>query len=71
MKVILYTAPGCPCCAHLRACLDAAGVGYQTVSDAQALLGLGFTHAPMLDVDGRVLDYRAALQWLKEGKENP
>lgn len=71
MKVTLYSAPGCPCCSHLRACLDAQGISYEDVCDTQAMLDLGYTHAPMLDVDGGILNYQAALQWLRERKETP
>lgn len=71
MKVTLYSAPGCPCCSHLRTCLDAAGIAYHAVADARILRELGFTHVPMLDVGGRILTYQAALQWLRERKDNP
>ncbi len=56
----------CPCCEVLTRALDVAGVEYETVSDASHMLSMGITHLPTLSVDGEMLNYPAALAWLKE-----
>lgn len=62
---ILYSNH-CPCCEVLTQALDAAGVQYETVTDTSRMLSMGITHLPMLSVDGEMLNYPAALAWLKE-----
>lgn len=63
--IILYSNH-CPCCETLKAQLDDVGIGYEVNSDTDAMLRLGITHLPMLSVDGRMMNYAAALAWLKE-----
>ena len=65
MKVIFYTNH-CPCCEVLKARLNEAGIHYTVNSDAAEMLARGFTHLPMLSVDGNLLNYPAALAWLNE-----
>ena len=65
MKVIFYTNH-CPCCEVLRAKLVDAGVSFEIVSDVDQMLAMGITHLPMLSVDNEMMNYPAALMWVKE-----
>ena len=70
-EVIFYTT-GCPKCAVLKKKLDQKRVFYRMVSDMDEMLALGIKSAPFLSVDGELMDYSAAVQWvngLKEEKE--
>ena len=65
MKVIFYTNH-CPCCEVLKAKLVEANISFEIMSDTDAMLKMGITHLPMLSVDGYMMNYPAALAWLRE-----
>lgn len=65
MKVTLY-ATHCPCCELLERSLREADIAFEQVTDTQIMLEKGFTSVPMLDVDGQMMNYPAALKWLRE-----
>lgn len=63
-KVILYEH-GCPRCKILKMKMDQKGVEYETVNDVEAMVAKGFTEAPKLEVNGEVMDFKEAVDWLK------
>lgn len=65
MKVILYTNH-CPCCDVLESKLKSAGIAYETFDNTEEMLQMGMTHMPMLSVNGNLMNFLAALVWLKE-----
>ena len=58
----------CPCCEVLLNELRSAGIPFTIFTDTDQMLSMGFTHLPMLDVDGQLLNYPDALKWIKERK---
>jgi glutaredoxin len=64
-KVILYEH-GCPRCRVLKAKLDQKGIAYETINDIELMKAKGFTEAPKLEVDGIIMDFKTATDWLKE-----
>lgn len=64
-KVILYEH-GCPNCRVLKAKLDKSGIEYETINDIAVMKAKGFQSAPKLEVDGTVLDFKQAVDWIKE-----
>ena len=64
-KVILYEH-GCPKCKILKIKLDKACIQYETVNDQQVMIDKGFMEAPKLEVDGVVMGFADALNWIKE-----
>ena len=65
MKVILYEH-GCPRCKVLKAKLDQSGIQYETVNDVDTMKAKGFNEAPKLEVDGVIMDFTSAVNWIKE-----
>ena len=65
MDVTLYSI-GCKKCKVLEKRLDEAGVKYTLVDDEDAMINKGFMSAPMLEVDGTVMDFGKAMKWLKQ-----
>lgn len=63
--VILYST-GCPKCAVLKKKLGAAGIAYTENTDVEEMTALGLKSAPTLCVDGRMMDFTAAVSWLRE-----
>ena len=56
---------GCPKCKVLSAKLDNAGIEYEVESDMQKICDLGFLSVPMLSVDGEIMDFKQAVDWIK------
>ena len=64
-KVILYEH-GCPNCLRLKSRLDEKGIQYEDVTDIELMKAKGFTSAPKLEVDGKILDFKSAINGVKE-----
>ena len=64
-KVVLYEH-GCPRCKVLKMKLDQKGVVYDTVNDIEAMKAKGFNEAPKLEVNGVVMGFKEAVEWVKE-----
>ncbi len=57
---------GCPRCKVLKMKLDQKGVQYATVNDVEVMKEKGFQEAPKLEVNGVVMDFKEAVEWIKE-----
>lgn len=64
-KVILYEH-GCPRCKVLKMKLDQKGIQYEDVTDVEVMKDKGFKEAPKLEVDGVIMDFKDAVEWVKE-----
>ena len=45
--------------------LDQSGIKYDTVNDIEVMKAKGFQEAPKLEVDGAVMGFKEAVDWLK------
>lgn len=66
-EVILYSTH-CPKCIVLEKKLSATGIDFTLVEDADIMQQKGFMAAPMLEVDGKVMNFIEANNWIN-GKE--
>lgn len=64
-EIILYEH-GCPRCKVLKMKLDQKGIKYENVTDVEVMKSKGFQEAPKLEVDGVVMDFKTAVEWIKE-----
>lgn len=64
-KIVMYSS-GCPRCKTLKKKLDDAGVQYETYTDIQGMLDMGLKDVPVLEVDGKRMNFNEALKWTKE-----
>lgn len=64
-KVILYEH-GCPRCKVLKMKLDQKGIQYENITDIEVMKTKGFTEAPKLEVEGKIMDFKEAVEWIKE-----
>lgn len=62
-KVILYTT-GCPKCIVIEKKLNMKGVAYDIVADEAVMERKGIATVPMLEINGRLLDFGEANQWV-------
>ena len=63
--ITVYTTH-CPRCKILEKTLVSRGVDYVAVEDVDIIMAKGFQMVPMMEVDGKVLDYKEAMFWIKE-----
>lgn len=64
-KIVMYSS-GCPRCKTLKKKLDDAGVQYETFTDIQKMIDMGFTDVPVLEVDGQRMQFADAIKWVRE-----
>lgn len=65
-NVTVYTLPTCPRCAVLKKKLTDKGISFSECQDEETMLGKGIESCPMLEVDGRMLTFAEANQWVNE-----
>jgi hypothetical protein len=46
--------------------LTAKNIEYSTVEDVDLMISKGFDTMPMLEIDGKVMDFKAANTWINE-----
>lgn len=65
MNIVLYTID-CPNCLILEKKLEARKVKFLRVSDEETIRAKGFGDSsfPILDVNGVVMNYKTAIQWV-------
>ena len=65
MNIVLYTID-CPNCLILEKKLKAKDIKFLKVSDKEAIVAKGFGDSafPLLEVDGVVMSYKTAIQWI-------
>lgn len=64
MKLILYTT-NCPKCLILEKKLKLKGLNYEKITNLDIMLQKGFMSAPMLEIDGVVMDFKESVNFLK------
>lgn len=65
MNITLYSN-NCPKCKILKEKLDEKGLTYITITDVEAMKAKGFKSVPQLEVDGVVMTYLTAINWIKQ-----
>ena len=58
--MILYTTKDCPRCKVLKMKLDKKNIQYDEVQDIDVLISKGIKQAPILEVDGELMDLSKA-----------
>lgn len=65
LRVTLYTNH-CPRCVVLENKLNEKGIAFESETDEDVMIAKGFMSAPMLDVDGKVMNFAEAVKWVNE-----
>lgn len=60
----LYTTANCPRCKVLKMKLDKNNIQYDEVQDIDVLISKGIKQAPMLEVDGELLNLDKANKFI-------
>lgn len=65
MAITLYST-GCPKCNVLKQKLNEMNIPYDIDMDTDKMIEMGFLSAPVLDVNGEIMDFSQAIRWLKD-----
>lgn len=65
MQITLFSTH-CPRCSVLEKKLKQKGIDYDEVNDVSIMEEKGFLTAPMLEVDGKIMDFKAANDWINK-----
>lgn len=65
MKIVLYST-GCPMCKVLKTKLNLANISYEEINDQETMIAKGFRSAPILEVDGKAMNFKDAIEWVKK-----
>ena len=57
---------GCPKCQILEKKMAKKGIEYTEVNDIQQMLDMDLKSVPWLEVDGQMMDFNQAIQWINE-----
>lgn len=63
MKVTLYSTH-CPKCEVLKKKLNSNGIDFEEVNDIKIMVKMGFMTAPILEVDGKIMNFSEANKWI-------
>ena len=63
MQVILYTTH-CPKCVVLEKKLTQKNIEYDVVTDKKEIMNKGYLTAPLLEVDGKTMEFKEANDWV-------
>ena len=63
-NIVLHTT-NCPRCIVLKEKLNACKLSYSINEDIDIMFQKGIKHVPILEVDGELLDFAAAVRLLK------
>ena len=63
MEVILYST-GCPKCQVLEKKLEQKNIHFEKRTDLNLMLSKGIKSAPCLEIDGKILDFKNATEWV-------
>lgn len=64
-QIILYKTPTCGKCKVLKKKLEDKGIEFTENEDIDEMLSMGIMNAPTLSVNGELLDFMSALDWVK------
>lgn len=68
-EVVLYST-GCPRCNVLKQKLDSKGITFTEDSDVDKMLSMNITQVPVLEVDGKRMEFVEANSWINEQEGN-
>lgn len=63
MKVVLYTTH-CPQCEVLEKKLKQKNIIFEEINDITEIRKTGYLTVPLLEVNGNVMNFKAAIDWI-------
>lgn len=69
MNIILYST-GCPQCNILKNKLKTKGITFIENTDREQMLSMNFVRVPVLEVNGKRMEFAEANKWINEQESN-
>lgn len=66
MDAIILYSTGCPRCNVLKQKLNKKGIAYEENDNVDEMIALGFKAAPVLVVNGKVMEFTEANYWINQ-----
>jgi glutaredoxin-related protein len=66
MENVILWSTHCPRCKVLELKLKQKNINYEENTSVEEMTARGFKEAPKLEVDGVVMDFKQAVDWIKE-----
>ena len=63
MSIVLYST-NCPKCIVLEKKLTQKNIEFEVINDVKAIRKLGYLTAPLLEVNGKIMDFKEAVDWI-------
>ena len=63
MSVVLFSTH-CPRCNVLEKKLQQKNISYEEVNDVEIMKEKGYLSVPVLEVDGKSMDFKEAVDWI-------
>ena len=63
MKITLFSTH-CPKCNVLEKKLQQKNISYEEVNDVEIMKEKGYLTVPILEVDGKSMDFKTAVDWI-------
>ena len=63
MKIVLFSTK-CPRCNVLEKKLQQKNISYEEINDVEIMKGKGYLTVPILEVDGKSMDFKTANDWI-------
>lgn len=64
--ITVYTTKHCPQCQLLKQKLNQLGIEYEVFDNEEKMQEMGISSVPMMSVDGNMMSFREALNYLNE-----
>lgn len=64
--MVVFYSTHCPRCNVLEKKLNNANIQYEMNTDVATMLAKGYMSAPVLEVDGKAMNFKEAVNWVKE-----
>ncbi len=69
MTIILYSSDTCGKCKVLKTKLNNKGIKFKTVTDVETMMKKNIDFLPVLDVDGKMMQFEEANEWVNKQGE--
>ena len=66
MESIILYSNDCPKCRVIESKLKAQNVEFEKTDNFEKLISLGYKTLPLLEVDGEIMDFKSANDWVEE-----
>jgi glutaredoxin len=69
-NIILYHQDGCPQCKLFFTLLKNKNIEFTSIKDVDLMISLNITHTPTIEVNGKRMTGKEAINWINSYKGN-